>query len=68
MSGGHTIGIKTGASSEQGIAYNGIQSVQNITVLNGTATGIASMSNNTGGSAHAIVPPTIIANKLMRII
>ncbi|MBR0846620.1 tail fiber protein [Bradyrhizobium diazoefficiens] len=25
-------------------------------------------SNNTGGNAHAIIPPTIIANKLLRII
>ncbi|MBR0964774.1 tail fiber protein [Bradyrhizobium diazoefficiens] len=66
--GWHSVGINTGASSDQGAGYNGVQSVQTISVLSGIASGITTISNNTSGNGHTIVPPTIIANKLLRII
>ena len=37
-------------------------------VSGGTATGITTTSNNTSGNAHTNVQPTIIVNKLLRII
>jgi microcystin-dependent protein len=37
-------------------------------VSNGTATGVTTTSNNTSGNSHPIVQPTIISNKLLRII
>jgi microcystin-dependent protein len=58
----------SGSGGFEGIQYNGVQSPQNISTLNGTATSITTTSNNTSGIAHAIVPPTIIANKLLRVI
>jgi len=52
---GNTFGITTLGGSRKTITSTGSSS-------------ISVMSNNTGGGAHAIVPPTIIANKLLRII
>jgi microcystin-dependent protein len=60
------VSIQNGGAS--GIQFNGTQTVQNVSTINGSATGITTTSNNTGGSAHIIVPPAIVANKLLRII
>lgn len=68
ITGGWSQGNYNFGSAAEGIQYNGTQAPQNITTLTGTAAGITTTSNNTGGNAHAILPPTIIANKLIRII
>lgn len=52
---GNTFGITTLGGSRKTITSTGSNS-------------ISVMSSNTGGDAHSIVPPTIVANKLLRII
>lgn len=68
ITGGWAQGNYNFGSAAQGIQFNGTQVPQNITSISGLATGITTTSSNTSGNAHAIVPPTIVANKLIRII
>jgi microcystin-dependent protein len=50
-----------------GFSFNDSSETSGPVGSTGTAT-IGVTSNNTSGNAHSIVPPTIIANKLLRII
>lgn len=57
--------------STPGSGAYGLTSVPSPSLSSLTSTGsnsISVVSNNTSGSAHSIVPPTIISNKLIRII
>jgi len=47
--------------------FNGVQSIQNISSMTGAATGVTSTSNNTSGSAHRTVQPTLLATIYLKL-
>lgn len=62
------IGITPSATGGGSFGFNGVtaQGAASVTV-SGSMSGSAT-SNNAGGNAHSIVPPTIVLNKILRII